>query len=76
MAKPFQEIIKAIAAEKPITASSIDKLLQDIQKSAITQRVSLKNYDTGKFFGPDIYTPEEKRVAIEALKTLRSDKDK
>lgn len=76
IAKQFQDIIKAIAAEKPITTKSVDELLSDIQKSSITQKVSLVNYDNGSIFGPALYTPEEKSVAVEALKTLRSDKDR
>ena len=46
IAKPYQDIVKAVAAEakeRPITAQSIDKLLSDIQKSSITQKVDLIN---------------------------------
>ena len=44
IAKPYQDIVKAVAAEakeRPITDQSIDKLLSDIQKSSITQKVDL-----------------------------------
>ena len=46
IAEPYQDIVKAVAAEakeRPITAQSIDKLLSDIQKSSITQKVDLIN---------------------------------
>ncbi len=76
IAKPYQDIVKAVAAEKSLTNSAVDKLLSEIQKSSITQKVDLMDYDTGEIFGPALYTPEEKMVAVEALKTLRSDKDR